>query len=90
MNWLPSGRLEGAEASSLYYEVADLDLHRFAVLVQCHYTHLDQAFGRARFRRPHLQHLAFDVQLIAGSHGAQPAEFIVGNFGPIGTGDGVE
>src|SRR5713101_7977475 len=57
-------------------EVADEDLHGFAVLVQRRRPHLDQPLVRTRLRRPHLEHFALDAQLIPRTHGPWPAALI--------------
>src|SRR5271163_3419641 len=57
-------------------ECRDQDLHRLAVLVEGGGAHLDETLRRARLRRPHLQHLAFDMQLVARPHRMRPAELL--------------
>src|SRR5712691_13318565 len=57
-------------------KVADEDLHGFAVLVQCRRPHLKQPVVRTRLRCSHLQHFAFDAQLIPRTHGSWPAAFV--------------
>ncbi len=61
-------------AAARHDEIADMDLHGLAVLVQRCRPHLDQALVRTRLRRPHLEDFALDTQLIPGPHGQRPAE----------------
>src|SRR3989475_11702181 len=57
-------------------QVADEDLHGFAVLVQRRRSHLDPPLVRTRLRRPHLEHFTLDAQLIPRTHGPWPAAFV--------------
>src|SRR5262245_55420331 len=45
-------------------------------MVQRRRPDLDQSLIRARFRRPHVEDFAFDMQFIARPHRARPAEFV--------------
>src|SRR5439155_6496435 len=45
-------------------------------LVERRRAHLDQALFGARLRRPHLEDLALDAQLVARAHGPRPAELV--------------
>jgi len=59
-----------------YHEVADENLHGFAVLVQRRRSHLEQPLVRTRLRRPYLEHFALDAQRIPRTHGPWPAAFL--------------
>src|SRR5262245_19220757 len=68
------GRLGGRPAQ--HDQIADRYLHRFAVLIPRRGFELDHSLGRARFRRPHLEHLGLDVKLVARPYRQRPAEFV--------------
>ena len=56
-----------------YHEIADEDLHGFAVLIQRRRSHREQSLVRMRLRRPHLENFALDAQRIPRTHGPWPA-----------------
>ena len=59
-----------------YHEGPDGDLNGLVVLVERRRSHLDQPPIWMRPRRPHLEDLALDAQLIPGPHGEWPAELV--------------
>src|ERR1043166_8964390 len=67
---MPSGR------SARHDEVADGHLHRLAPLVAGCGAYLDHALIGTRLRRPHLEHLDVEVELVAGAHRQRPAELV--------------
>src|SRR5262249_23250019 len=55
---------------------ADGDLNRLVVLIERRRSHLDQSLMRTRPRRPYLEDLGLDAEIITGPHGSCPAEFV--------------
>src|SRR6266849_3634599 len=74
---LPSSLFISVSISAArYHEVSDGDLKGLVVLVEGRRSHLDQSLIWTRPRRPYLEHFVLDMQLIPGSHGPWPAEFV--------------
>ena len=57
-------------------QIADVNLHLLAVLIERRRTHLDQAPIGLRFGRTHFEHFGFRVKVIAGPNWARPAQLI--------------
>src|ERR1700674_4591321 len=74
----PSAKFQVAllRRAARYHEVTDGDLNGLVVLVERRRSHLDQSLLRTRPRRPYFEDLALYTQLISGSHGPWPAEFV--------------
>src|SRR2546427_8863993 len=70
------GLLATLRRAARYDEVRDDDLNGLVVLVERRRSHLDQSLTWTRPRRPHLEDLALDAQLIPGPHGPWPAELV--------------
>src|SRR5208283_3505352 len=64
-------------------QVRDLDLHSVPVLVKRGRAHLDQPLFGPRLRWAHLEDLALEAQLVAGTHRAWPVELGGERDGPI-------
>lgn len=62
--------------SSLNDQIRDQNLHRLPVLIQRGRAHLDQSVIRTRSRRSHLEHFAFQVNLIARPHRVRPLKVV--------------
>jgi len=57
-------------------EIGDLHLHRLIPLVQRRCPHFDQTLIWARPRGAHLEHFAFDMELIPWPHWPRPAKLV--------------
>src|SRR5262245_4080206 len=81
-SWDPSPDRPGARAGLFFVlaarhdQVADVDLHRLAFLVQRRDPDLHHALRGARFRRTHLEHLDLEVKLVSRADGKRPAELV--------------
>src|SRR5579862_7497394 len=59
-----------------YHQIADKHLYRLVVLIQRRRLHFDDALVGTRLRGSHLEHFAFDVQLVAGPYWPRPSKFV--------------
>src|SRR5207248_2311961 len=77
-NYCSAGRpfFETLRRPARHDEIADGDLHRLALLVARRRAHLDETLVWPRLRRPHLEHLDVEIQLIVRPHGQRPAKFV--------------
>src|SRR5213593_4484164 len=68
--------LTGLLRAAGYHEVPDGDLNGLVVLVERRRSHLDHSLIGTRPRRPYLDDLGLDAQLIPGPHRPWPAELV--------------
>src|SRR5262249_33631977 len=59
-----------------HYQVRDQDLHGFTILVHGGCPDFDEPLLRPRPRWSHLEHLAFDAELVTGPHRPGPADLV--------------
>src|SRR6202023_1201996 len=69
-------RRSRSRRTARHQKVAGEHLHDFVVLIERRVLHPDHAAIGPRFGRADFEHLALDVQLVAGAHRTRPAQLV--------------